>query len=156
MKSRVFWDTMPCSHIVDSDLTTLQYIPEDSGLNTRRRENLKSHTTYAMVVNVRFQSLGRNWSCFRDALLRVLSSPDNESSKHFWNVSQFVTGVQGAVFQKTSPLQVLQIDSFLGLDSRHRLYGHFLPIRTTYRRCGVGLLYLRTSKNRWQHALRLP
>jgi hypothetical protein len=30
---------------VDIDLTTRQYIPEDSELHTRRRENLKSHRT---------------------------------------------------------------------------------------------------------------
>jgi hypothetical protein len=29
---------------VDIKLRTLQYIPEDSELHTRRRENLKSHT----------------------------------------------------------------------------------------------------------------
>jgi hypothetical protein len=28
---------------VDIDMTTRQYIPEDSELHTRRRENLKSH-----------------------------------------------------------------------------------------------------------------
>jgi hypothetical protein len=31
---------------VDIDLTTRQYIPEDSELHTRRRENLKSHKNY--------------------------------------------------------------------------------------------------------------
>jgi hypothetical protein len=30
---------------VDIQLRTRQYIPEDSELHTRRRENLKSHTT---------------------------------------------------------------------------------------------------------------
>jgi hypothetical protein len=29
---------------VDIKLRTRQYIPEDSGLRTRRRENVKSHT----------------------------------------------------------------------------------------------------------------
>jgi hypothetical protein len=38
---------MPCSQIdVDIDLTTRQYIPEDSELHTRRHENLKSHIVY--------------------------------------------------------------------------------------------------------------
>jgi hypothetical protein len=59
MKFRVFWDVLQCSQ-VDVDrrfsgayclhhqaddvyLTTRQYIPEDSKLHTRSRENLKSH-----------------------------------------------------------------------------------------------------------------
>jgi hypothetical protein len=66
---RVFWDILPCSQMstdvsevraasiialmmeaartsetsVNIYLTTRQYIPEDSELHTRRRENLKSH-----------------------------------------------------------------------------------------------------------------
>jgi hypothetical protein len=44
MKFRVFWDILPCSQIdVDIDLTTRQYIPEDSEFHTSRCENLKSH-----------------------------------------------------------------------------------------------------------------
>jgi hypothetical protein len=34
---------------VDIYLTTRQYIPEDSELHTRRRENLKSHTNLAVL-----------------------------------------------------------------------------------------------------------
>jgi hypothetical protein len=70
MRFRVFWDVLPCSQVdvgrrfrgavclqylmmeaVRSDetsvniyLTTWQYIPEDSKLHTRHRENLKCHT----------------------------------------------------------------------------------------------------------------
>jgi hypothetical protein len=73
MKFRVFWDVAPCSHIevdrrfrggcvlppllialmmetvrtsetsVNFNVITRSYIPEDSKLHTRRRENLKSH-----------------------------------------------------------------------------------------------------------------
>jgi hypothetical protein len=63
LKFRVFWDVLPCSQFdvdrrfigayclhrqgdcrsVDVELRTRQYIPEDSELHTRRRENLKSH-----------------------------------------------------------------------------------------------------------------
>jgi hypothetical protein len=32
---------------VDTQIRTRQYIPEDSELHTRRRENLKSHITNA-------------------------------------------------------------------------------------------------------------
>jgi hypothetical protein len=47
MKLRVFWDVLPCSQ-VDVDrvyLTAQHYIAEVSELNTRRRENLKSHNS---------------------------------------------------------------------------------------------------------------
>jgi hypothetical protein len=53
LKFRVFWDTLQYSQIdVDIDLTTRQYIAEDSELHTRRRENLKSHcfSLYGMLV----------------------------------------------------------------------------------------------------------
>jgi len=72
MKFRVFWDVAPCSHVevdrrfrgayclhhqgalmmeavrtsetsVNFNLTTRRYIPEDSKLHTRRRENFKTH-----------------------------------------------------------------------------------------------------------------
>jgi hypothetical protein len=44
MKLRIFWDVLPCSWLnVDIQLSTRQYIPEDSELHTRRREELKSH-----------------------------------------------------------------------------------------------------------------
>jgi hypothetical protein len=43
--------------------------------------------------------------CFRDGLLPPLSSPENEGSKHFWNVGQFLTDVHGGVFQKTVPFR---------------------------------------------------
>jgi hypothetical protein len=33
---------------VDIQLRTQQYIPEDSELHTRRRENFKSHTSYCL------------------------------------------------------------------------------------------------------------
>jgi hypothetical protein len=40
----VFWDILTCKIIVDNNYTR-QYIPEDnSEHDTRRRENLKSHT----------------------------------------------------------------------------------------------------------------
>jgi hypothetical protein len=58
---KVFWDVLPCSQMTDVSemraasiiramsktsvniyLTARQYIPEDSKLHTRRRENLKS------------------------------------------------------------------------------------------------------------------
>jgi hypothetical protein len=46
MKFRVFWDVLPCSQVdVDIYLTTQQYIPHDSDLHTRRRENLNSYKT---------------------------------------------------------------------------------------------------------------
>jgi hypothetical protein len=35
---------------VDIQLRTRQYIPEDSGLHTRRRENLKSHEIIAVYT----------------------------------------------------------------------------------------------------------
>jgi hypothetical protein len=35
---------------VDIQLRTRQYVPEDSELHTRRRENLKSHTDLALAV----------------------------------------------------------------------------------------------------------
>jgi hypothetical protein len=35
---------------VDIQLTTRQYIPEDSELHTRRRENLKSHTSVLLRI----------------------------------------------------------------------------------------------------------
>jgi hypothetical protein len=60
IKFRVFWDVLPCSQVdidrgayclhhqgetsVNIYLNTQQYIPEDSKLHSRRRENLKSHT----------------------------------------------------------------------------------------------------------------
>jgi hypothetical protein len=37
---------------VDIQLRTRQYIPEDSELHTRRRENLKSHVIIVVVVVV--------------------------------------------------------------------------------------------------------
>jgi hypothetical protein len=37
---------------VDIDLTTRQYIPDDSELHTRRRENLKSHTATNIVARL--------------------------------------------------------------------------------------------------------
>jgi hypothetical protein len=79
IKFRVFWDILPCSHLdvyrrfrgacflhlpgdelqmeaartsetsVDIEFRTQQYIPEDSELHTRRRENLKSHV---MLLNL--------------------------------------------------------------------------------------------------------
>jgi len=45
---------MEAAHIsetsVDIQLRTWQYIPEDSELHTRRRENLKSHTVFRHVI----------------------------------------------------------------------------------------------------------
>jgi hypothetical protein len=62
LKFRVFWDVAPCSQVgvdrrlrgaddggstsetsVTTNLTTRRYIPGDSKLHTRRRENVKSH-----------------------------------------------------------------------------------------------------------------
>jgi hypothetical protein len=50
---------MEAAHIsetsVDIQLSTRQYIPEDSELHTRRRENLKSHTVIiSLTCNNRF------------------------------------------------------------------------------------------------------
>jgi hypothetical protein len=47
---------------VDSHLTTWQYIPEDSELHTRRRENLKSHK-FQNVLIIGFI----NFFCKRDS-----------------------------------------------------------------------------------------
>jgi hypothetical protein len=44
MKYRVFWDVASCCQVeVNINFTTRRYIPEDSKLYNRRRENLKSH-----------------------------------------------------------------------------------------------------------------
>jgi hypothetical protein len=48
MEFRVFWDASieavrTSETSVNFNVTTLRYIPEDSKLHTRRRENLKSH-----------------------------------------------------------------------------------------------------------------
>jgi len=48
MKFGVFWDVLSCNQVY---LTTRQYIPEDSRLHTRRRENLKSHGTNTFIIN---------------------------------------------------------------------------------------------------------
>jgi hypothetical protein len=74
LKFRVFWDVAQCSHVevdgrfrsayclhhqgfiapsetsVNFIVTTRRYIPEDSKLHTRRRENLKSHRTTICVT----------------------------------------------------------------------------------------------------------
>jgi hypothetical protein len=54
LKFRVFWDTLKYSKI---DLTTRQYIPEDSELHTRRRENLKSYMNIYCFLFIPFYSL---------------------------------------------------------------------------------------------------
>jgi hypothetical protein len=80
MKCRVFCDVLPCSQVdvgrrfrgaycitalmmaeirtsetsVNIHLTTLQYIPEDTKLHTRRCENLKS--LVFKIVNMQFYS----------------------------------------------------------------------------------------------------
>jgi hypothetical protein len=41
-----------CETSVDIQLRTRQYIPEDSELHTRRRENLKSQITNTVPCNV--------------------------------------------------------------------------------------------------------
>jgi hypothetical protein len=53
---------------VNTQLRTRQYIPEDSELHTRRRENLKSHmkNTYFLCKNI-----SKNRSGERDARGRV-------------------------------------------------------------------------------------
>jgi hypothetical protein len=44
---------MLCSQIdVDIDLTTWQYIPEDSELHTRHCENLKSHIKIVCLIKI--------------------------------------------------------------------------------------------------------
>jgi len=42
---------------VDIQLRTRQYIPEDSELHTRRRENLKSHIGYFVWMVVELQDV---------------------------------------------------------------------------------------------------
>jgi hypothetical protein len=55
LKFRIFfWDVLPCKIIVDNYFTW-QYIPEDSELHTRRRENLKSH-----VILVNYSHFNRS------------------------------------------------------------------------------------------------
>jgi hypothetical protein len=53
MKSRVFWDVALCSYfevdLVHFNVTTARFIPEDSKLHTRRRENLKSHKIHLLI-----------------------------------------------------------------------------------------------------------
>jgi hypothetical protein len=44
--------THPSETSADIDLTTRQYIPEDSVLHTRRRENLKSHISAHVWVQM--------------------------------------------------------------------------------------------------------
>jgi hypothetical protein len=67
MKLRIFWDVLPCSLLnVDIQLRTRQYIPEDSELHTRRRENLKSHNLY---------------SCSR--LISIINEPFEQQNWHF-------------------------------------------------------------------------
>jgi hypothetical protein len=81
LKFRVFWDILPRSHVltdvsemrtasiialitdavcttetsVNIYLTTRQYIPEDSKLHTRRRENMKSNKTNFVVGRFKFR-----------------------------------------------------------------------------------------------------
>jgi hypothetical protein len=52
----VFWDVLPCKMIVDNYFTR-QYIPENSELHTRRRENFKSHED----LMVYFSSCNSKW-----------------------------------------------------------------------------------------------
>jgi hypothetical protein len=86
LKFRVFWDIMPCSQIdvdrrlrcacclhhqgdteaartsetsVDIDLTTWQYIPEDSELHTRRRENLNLTSSGVFLEFYRIKVSGK-------------------------------------------------------------------------------------------------
>jgi hypothetical protein len=44
---------------VDIQLRTLQYIPEDSELHTRRRENLKSHIAIHQLAPLKFETVLR-------------------------------------------------------------------------------------------------
>jgi hypothetical protein len=54
LKFRVFWDILSYSQTdVDIDLTTRQYIAEDSELHTRRSENLKSHIAIIFFKSVK-------------------------------------------------------------------------------------------------------
>jgi hypothetical protein len=61
----VFWDVLPCKVIVDR-----QYIPEDnSEIHTRRRENLKSHTTLYYYKVQLFKIVLRKHSQFTLAII---------------------------------------------------------------------------------------
>jgi hypothetical protein len=44
---------------VDIDLTTRQYIAEDSELHTRRRQNMKSHIPLAVTSSSSFTSMNK-------------------------------------------------------------------------------------------------
>lgn len=46
MKRSIFWDTTPCSPLVDFQQSTQQYIPEDRTLNNHHCKNLKSYKLY--------------------------------------------------------------------------------------------------------------
>jgi hypothetical protein len=59
MKFRVFWDVAPCIHVEvgqNFNVTTRCYIPEDSKLHTRRRENLISHKLLNIFEEIRQES----------------------------------------------------------------------------------------------------
>jgi len=79
-KFSVFWDVVPCSHgddrpddgssrhlwNINFNATTRRYIPQDSKLHTRRRENFKSH-----IVNTVLYAAPKFWDRIRDAELTV-------------------------------------------------------------------------------------
>jgi hypothetical protein len=100
VKFRVFWDVLPCSQVDDKrfrraycfhhqdggsthletsvniNLTTRQYISEDSKQHTRRRENLKSHKPLLCLIT---SSTVTTPSCLSG----------KHSKEHFWNCSVF-------------------------------------------------------------------
>jgi hypothetical protein len=58
---------------VDIDSTTQQYIPEDSELHTRRRENLKSHIPLLVFNCNLFHRLSISFQAIRLPILTFLS-----------------------------------------------------------------------------------
>jgi hypothetical protein len=74
MKLRIFWNLQglmmeaACTSetSVDIQLRTRQYIPEDSELHTRRRENLKSQTpTVDAIISAKVNVGGAMWKSIR-------------------------------------------------------------------------------------------
>jgi hypothetical protein len=57
---------------VDIDSTTQQYIPEDSELHTRRRENLKSHIPLLVFNCNLFHRLSISFQAIKPQILKFL------------------------------------------------------------------------------------
>jgi hypothetical protein len=103
LKFRNFWDILRAAPIirammeaartsetsVDISLTTRQYIPEDSELHTRRRENLKSHkAVYLPVKNTasiscKIRQLSVNSVIFVSGWMRGITVPTKANTFFF-------------------------------------------------------------------------